>query len=195
MRADLSEYLIHFTKGDSLEDSFENLKNIVKHQRVYGSNRKIRDGSNCVCFSEAPISSLPTGLLNPSFYSPYSPFGIMSTKERLFSLGGRPVIYQPENEFAHLDDSNSWRHCRYEPPKIDFTWEREWRLKTESYDFSPYDTQIILPNAAWSFRLTQEHAEDQQWQTIQYSQIMDELIAQQYEEPFVWTIIELNNTQ
>ena len=194
MREDMSDLLIHFTKGNNLEDAYLNLKSIITDQIVHGHNRKIKDGSHCVCFSEAPLSSLKSGLLNPSFYSPYSPFGLITTKENIFALGGRPVIYQPESEFRQLSNNNSWRHMRYEPPGIDFTWEREWRLKTMGYNFKPINTQIIVPDSTWIQRLIEEHNDEQQWQTLQYSQIMDYLIAIQYEEPFPWVIVELNST-
>lgn len=194
MREDMSDFLIHFTKGDDLQGAYQNLKSIIDQSVVHGSSLKIRDGSNCVCFSEAPLSSLKSGLLNPSFYSPYSPFGIITTKEHIFSLGGRPVIYQPESEFYQLSADNSWRHMRYEPPSVDFTWEREWRLKTGGYRFRPDNTQIIVPDSACARRLISEHDSEQEWQTLQYSQVMDELLAIQYEEPFPWVIVELNNT-
>jgi len=56
MREDMSDFLIHFTKGESKETAYQNLKSIIEQQRVNGSNSLIRDGSECVCFSEAPLS-------------------------------------------------------------------------------------------------------------------------------------------
>ena len=194
VKEDMSDFLIHFTKGSDLEDAYQNLKGIIRDCVVHGSNIKIRDGSNCVCFSEAPLSSLQNGLLNPSFYSPYSPFGVISTKENIFSLHGRPVIYQPEDEFHLLSNDNRWRHMHFEPPRVDFTWEREWRLKTDGYYFQPTNTQVIVPNNIFAQRLINEHDGDQKWQTLQYSQIMDELLAIQYEEPFLWTVVALNDS-
>jgi hypothetical protein len=35
----------------------------------------IRSGDYCVCFTEAPLMSLASGLVNPSNFSRYSPFG------------------------------------------------------------------------------------------------------------------------
>lgn len=194
MREDMSDFLIHFTKGDGLEGAYQNLNSIIDECVVHGSSTKIRDGSSCVCFSEAPLSSLKNGLLNPSFYSPYSPFGIITTKEHIFSLGGRPVIYQPESEFSQLSDDNSWRHMRYDPNGVDFTWEREWRLKIGHYNICPTNTRIIVPNNEWAQRLIEEHGAEQKWQTLQYSQIMDELLAIQYEESFSWVIHALNTS-
>ena len=194
MREDMSDFLIHFTKGDTLENAYQNLKSIMRDYVVRGSNTNIKGGYQCVCFSEAPLSSLQNGLLNPTFYSNYSPFGVITTKSNIFSLGGRPAIYQPDSEFDQLIDGNKWRHMRYEPPDVDFTWEREWRLKTEGYEISPETTQMIVPDSTWIERLMGEYEEKQRWQTLQYSQIMDELLALQYEEPFPWVIIPLRNT-
>lgn len=194
MRSDMSDVLIHFTKGKEHQKAYQNLRSIIERRQVQGSRNRIRDGSLCVCFSEAPLSSLRSGLLNPDFYTPYSPFGIVTTKEYIFSQGGRPVIYQPESEFGQLPTENSWRHVRYEPPAIDFTWEREWRLKTEAFHLDPSATMIIVPNNEWAERLMAEHDQDQQWQSIQYSQVMEESLAMQYEELFQWIIVVLNNT-
>ena len=36
---------------------------------------------------------------------------------------------------------------------------------------------------------------EQTWQTMMYSSIMDEYEAMLYEEPFMWTIIELDKAQ
>ncbi|MFL7867929.1 MAG: hypothetical protein AB8I58_03820 [Anaerolineales bacterium] len=190
----MSDFQIHFTKGSDLEEAYQNLKSIVDGRAVSGTNFKVRDDSNCVCFSEAPLSSLKSGLFNPSFYSPYSPFGIITTKQHIHTLGGRYVIYQPESEFSQLAPANQWRHVRYEPPSIDFTWEREWRLKTEAYEFLPSNTKIIVPSETWAQRLIGEYDDEQEWQTIQYSQVMEEELAKQYEEPFPWKVVELSNT-
>lgn len=192
MRSDISELLVHFTKGSDFEEAYQNLKNILLDAKLCGSSNKIRDGSNCICFSEAPYTGLKNGLVNPSFYSPYSPFGVIVRKEEVYRLGGRPVIYQSEGEFGELTQKNSWRHVRFEPPAIDFTWEREWRLKLDEFCVHPGNTQVLVPDASWSARLIGEHNEGQAWQTLQYSQIMDSLLAVQYEDPFPWFVVELN---
>ncbi|BCL70231.1 hypothetical protein TUMSATVNIG1_21910 [Vibrio nigripulchritudo] len=188
MRDDISEMLVHFTKGKDMGEAFENLIHIVSQLAIYGSNNKIKDGSRCVCFSETPVSSLKNGLINNEQYSPYSPFGIMTNKEHVFALGGRPVIYQHEDEFEQLTRENSWRHMRYEPPYIDFTWEREWRIKTDRFKVNPEVCKIIVPDIDWAKLLKHKHKCEQRWQTIQFSQIMDDTLASQYEEPFPWSI-------
>jgi hypothetical protein len=50
------------------------------------------------------------------------------SKKGVFDLGGRPVIYLPDNEGTWIPDSEKWRHVRFEFGSVDFTHEREWRL-------------------------------------------------------------------
>ncbi|HBC3370733.1 TPA: hypothetical protein KDX64_004168 [Vibrio vulnificus] len=191
MRDDMSKLLIHFTKGGNEEDAYQNFKSIISQRKIFSSRDKIRSGASCVCFTEAPLPALYNGLLNPSFYSQYSAFGFALTKQHVFELGGRPVIYQPDCEFEQLSSENRWRHVRYEPPRIDFTWEREWRIQTCELSISPETTKLVVPNASWAQRLVDEHGDEQKCRTIQYSQIMDSLLAQQYEEPWRWVVVNL----
>jgi len=107
----------------------------------------IKGSQPCVCFSEAPLSALQDGLIHPAkFKQKYAPFGFMVRKDWLFEQGGRPVIYQSDSEFHLLPESMQWRHVRYEPPKIDFTWEREWRIKREELPIDPDDVKLVFPN-------------------------------------------------
>lgn len=64
-------------------------------------------------------------------------------------------------------------------------------LEDEWLSFHSGNTQIIAPDSSWAQRLIGEHDAEQHWQTMQYNQIMDELLAFQYEEPFPWVIVEL----
>ncbi len=163
MRPDISPYLIHFTKGKnnpkSENEAFDVLKKIISERKILANEGLIRGSTPCVCFTEAPLDSLKSGFVSHHNYSNYSSFGIRFKKEWLFSGGGRPVIYQPESEFANLPDSLKWRHMRYEPtstPPIDFTWEREWRIPC-NIDFNPDVASIIVPNSVWAEQLRGDH--------------------------------------
>lgn len=193
-RDDLSNFLIHFTKGDSLEDAFSCLQKIIDERTLRGSGRLIKGGYPCVCFSEAPLSSLQNGLINPSYYSQYSPFGVMLHKQWLFQLGGRPVIYQPDIEFQSLPESHRWRHMRYEPPEIDFSWEREWRIQRENLHFDRDVASIIVPDESWADRLIQEHELEQEFRRMEYTMLLgfDDTLTSLYYEPFRWNVIQLN---
>ena len=194
-RRDISDKLIHFTSGENLEEAFQRLCNIVRERRISGTREKIKGGYKCVCFTEAPLTSLRDGLVNPDAYSRYSPFGIIFEKRRIFELGGRPVIYQPVAEFEGLPNEYRWRHVTYEPnmdEPIDFTWEREWRIKCGALCFDPSNAGIVVKDASWAQRLISEHMAEQDFMVYQYSELLDdEMLAEQYREPFPWRIVKL----
>lgn len=192
--ADISDKVVHFTRGDTWEDAFGALCEIVEAGQLIGSNGNIKGGYPCVCFSEAPLNSLPDGLVNPAAYSKYSPFGIIFEKSFLFQHGGRPVIYQPDSEYEDLPENIRWRHVRYEPdlePVIDFTWEREWRIQTESLTVSPDICDLVFPNREWGEKMRCAHQEQQEFLVQEYSLIFDENIAEQYREQYPWVIYSL----
>ncbi len=191
IREDISDKLVHFTRGDTLEAAFTTLRTIISESRLIGGNGFVKGGYKCACFSEAPLATLEHGLLDSSAYSRYSPFGVMFEKRWIFERGGRPVIYQPDSEYDALPESHKWRHVRYEPcaeePR-DFTWEREWRIQTDVLNFTPSVAAVVVPDRDWAKRLISEHESDQDFKTLQYSQIMDEELARQYRETFDWLI-------
>lgn len=190
-RSDISNFVIHFTKGDSKEAAFETLMKIIREETLLGSNTWIRGGFNCVCFSEAPLENLQDGLVNADYYSNYSPFGIMVDKKWLYEQGGRPVIYEPDEEYDMLPKSHRWRHMRYEPhrePPIDFLWEREWRIHCNSLHINPSVASIVVENTHWTERLAYEHERDQEWRVREYQLIFDEDFARNFYEPFMWNI-------
>ena len=194
-RIDISENLVHFTRDDSIDKAFDRLRAILRDQHLIAGNRYIRGGHTCVCFSEAPLHALQDGLVNPDYYSSYSPFGIMVSKKWLFSQGGRPVVYQSDAEYESLPDVLKWRHVRYEPnsePSVDFTWEREWRIRTEALRFGPDTAAIVVQDQSWAQRLVQEHEIEQDYEIQLYSLVLDEQIARlMLETPFQWRIVTL----
>jgi hypothetical protein len=128
LRADLSNHLIHLTRGEIAEANF---RQIVRDRALLGSSKGIRGGFKVICFSEAPVDVLARIFSGPPEEWRYSPFGVMVPKSWLFGHGGRPVIYQPEDEFQLLPESLQYRHVRYDQPggEKDFTFEREWRIR------------------------------------------------------------------
>ena len=193
-REDISDYLVHFTKGDTDEEAFGRLRTILAEHRLLGSRENIRGGHCCVCFSEAPLAALEHGLLNSSAYSRYSPFGILFTKTHIYSSGGRPAIYQGYEEYEGLPDTHNWRHVTYNPngdPAIDFTWEREWRIRADEFRFDGSVAAAVVPNHIWADRLVREHERDERFRIQEYIQIMEEEIAIQYQQDFEWFIFTL----
>lgn len=102
------------------------------------------------------------------------------------------MIYQPDVEFDLLPESIRWRHVRYEPDTIDFTWEREWRIKCDYLDFTPEVACIVVPSKEWADWLVAEHDAEQDFLVLQYSQVLDEQLAEQYREEFGWRISVLS---
>lgn len=191
-RNDISDKLIHFTSGENYNDAYNRLRKIINDGHLIANGTKIKGGYKCVCFTEAPLVSLQGGLVNPNAYSRYSPFGILFEKKWIYKQGGRPVFYQSDEEFQLLPESLRWRHMRYEPDDIDFSWEREWRIHCEHLVFSPENAVIILPDKRFADRLIFKHNEEQDYKVLQYSVIMSALLAEQYREDFKWSISLLN---
>lgn len=193
-RNDISDKLVHFTSGETPDAAFARLSQIVDERVLRGGNGMIRGGYRCVCFTEAPLASLPGGLVNPDAYSRYQPFGVIFEKAHIFARGGRPVIYQSDAEYHALRDEMKWRHMRYEPdanPPVDFGWEREWRVRTEVLEFGPDVAGLVLPDQTWLDRLEAAHHEQQDWQVYEYSFVLDRQLAELYREPFQWNVFLL----
>ena len=194
-RVDISPFLIHFTSGENYEDAFKRLQKIIDERRLIAGTRYIKGNYACVCFSEAPVVTLPDGLVNEEYYSRYSPFGIMVSKQWLFTQGGRPVIYESDREYNDLSESHRWRHVLYELrgnfSYSDFTWEREWRIKCDHLEFDERSAKIVVPDRAWAERLIAEHHREQDYVVAQYALVFDDTIAEAYREIFRWTILPL----
>ena len=164
IRDDLSDRLIHLTRGPTYDGAAKVLLAILEEKRLLGGTGRIKGGFRCVCFSEAPISQLSRILANPMAHEMrYKPFGVMVSTAWLFDAGGRPVIYQPDSEFELLHNDQKYRHSRYEPANnVDFTWEREWRMLTDELPLDPDVATVVVPNRDWERRILKPH-EDKIW--------------------------------
>jgi hypothetical protein len=106
-----------------------------------------------------------------------------------FVQGGRPVIYQPDEEFEGLPENYRWRHVRFDPSNgVDFTWEREWRIQTDQLCFDNSIAKVIVPSYDWVDRLQDDHQRDEDFKIEQYSLIFDEEMAEMYREEFPWVV-------
>ncbi len=170
IRGDLSNRLIHLTKGGSLDEASANFSKIILEGKLIGNTGYIRGNYTCVCFSEAPISVLSQVLSNPSVHGMrYAPLGVMVQKRWLFEKGGRPVIYQAESEYELLPEELRYRHVRYEPHRgVDHTWEREWRIRTPELILNPESVTFVVPTRKWEDRFKQEHEENQKARALAY---------------------------
>ena len=196
-RPDISNKLVHFTgPRQDMDEAYGRLRSILSDRCIIAGEEKIKGRYQCVCFTESPLISLSSGLVNVHNYSQYAPFGIMFDKRWIFQQGGRPVIYQTDTEYDELPQKLRWRHVRYEPtnePPIDFTWEREWRINCEELVFSPVEVVILVPDEEWRERLLNDHEDDKNYVVRSISLVLDDDIAQQYWDNFPWQVMCLDS--
>lgn len=189
-RRDICPQVIHFTKGPNPDEAFNRLRTILYEGRLRGGTGNIKGGYTCVCFTEAPLEVLPQGFVNSTAFSRYSPFGIMFDKRWLFEQGGRPVIYQADADYAALPEALRWRHVRYEPhgaAPIDFTWEREWRIRADELLFNPGVATVVLPSRHWYEALRHEHEAAQDSEIDAFVMAgMTQHEAEQHRQGFPW---------
>ncbi len=166
-RIDHCTNLIHFTKGKKIktnyEEAYQTLKKIITEKTIISSNRMISGKHNCICFTETPAKCLTNdGLLDAKYFSRYTPFGIQFSKKQIFNNDGRPVIYSTKSEYIleEKNDNLNWRYVTYDPNddgKSDFTWEREWRIKSQKLTFENSEVKLLFPNITWINRFILEH--------------------------------------
>jgi hypothetical protein len=189
-RADLSNDLVHWIKGDSNEEAFEILRAIVRERRLLGGVGHIRGGYTCICFTEAPEGAFH------QIIGRYRPFGVRVPKTWLFSRGGRPVIYQPDDEYDLLPEQLRWRHMRYEPtraPPVDFSWEREWRIQTPELQLPFGEASLLVPHESWARELQGEHENAEEARIdFEARAYGDEWFAWQEPEPFGYVYSVIN---
>jgi hypothetical protein len=179
LRRDMGNMLFHFTRarpaGVSMpvpigsaplpplpvpRAAFDVLVEILAFGRLVGTSGFVKGNYQCVSFTEWPVSELPClfaineALLKDSLQTRYEPYGIAVRKTWLFQQGGRPVIYQPDSEFNNLPANLQWRHVRYEPPYIDFTWEREWRVPCPELRLPTSDVLVLVRTAEEAYKIT-----------------------------------------
>ncbi|MFC1963722.1 hypothetical protein ACFLVL_03775 [Chloroflexota bacterium] len=193
IRDDLSDKLIHFTKGSD-EEAADIFLKIINESRLLGGRGYIKGSHCCVCFTESPIGKLAHILANRETYRfTYAPFGVMVDKLWLWDRGGRPVIYQSDQEYKLLHTDQKYRHKIYEPDNdIDFTWEREWRIKTPELDLDPDSTTLIVPSRHWVDWLIGKHTAKVRWD-VMAAEELEQGFGQYYVKSYPWHFIALED--
>lgn len=122
-------------------------------------------GEACICFTEAPIQEFNSIFALVEIASSenerprYEPYGIAVSKSFLFERGGRSVIYDHPSAFDELPSSQKYRFVPYDPQQgIDFTWEREWRIKADALILDPKETLVVVPTSEEAFKLVYEYS-------------------------------------
>ncbi|PZO31007.1 MAG: hypothetical protein DCF13_02150 [Flavobacteriaceae bacterium] len=164
MRPDLSKKLIHFTKGNNDDEAFENLFSILIHRCIFSTKMKNSQNS-IVCLTETPLNVIiDHGFVNYTDYTIYNKFGIMFDKKDIYDVfNGRPALYLEKDCINKLDEDIKWRCTLFEPKfndnyktgNIDFSWEREWRVKDDIdlNEFEIDDYIVLVPNEDYKKRL------------------------------------------
>lgn len=182
MRDDISNKLVHLTKGTGntpsshRSEALQTLYAILDEKRLKGGNGYIKGGHICVCFSEAPIGKLSHLLAenDPKRFK-YQPYGIIVDKPWLFEKGGRPVIYGPSDDYDLLPKVIQYRHVSFSLSKekkgsVDFTWELEWRIHTDSLPIKPEEVTVVVPDRIAKNAL-EEHFKHDNWHYIVLSDL------------------------
>lgn len=149
IRDDISNKLIHLTRDYLEKPGKQRFLEIIKSKKILGGKTDVRGPYKCICFSEAPISSIAQLIARETIEMRYLAYGFMFSKQYLYNLGARPVIYQSEDEYKILPDEIKYRHVKFDltgDNKIDWTWEREWRLKMDELILDSQKVTIIVPN-------------------------------------------------
>ncbi|MFH1563342.1 MAG: hypothetical protein ABIF11_08015 [Nitrospirota bacterium] len=150
---DLSQYLFHYTRacpspwpGQLLAEyiqsllenesnanhtSFDTLCRILKEKLIRANNRFVRVKTPIVSFTVC----LPTELNKIRKWNSalirwtFEPYGIGIRKSVLEKMGVKSVIYAAEDEFKKLVNADQFRFQLHQPPKTNWSLEKEWRIQ------------------------------------------------------------------
>jgi hypothetical protein len=137
-RADLSDYLFHFTKGSNAKKT---LQKILASKAIKDMNH-----NGFICFTDSPILLLEDmfKIFDKHPDNPlYARYGIGVKKEVLFDLGARQVTYVTDDEYSTIPINLQWRHQIHKPFENDFSWLREWRLPAKDFHLEPEHCHFI----------------------------------------------------
>jgi hypothetical protein len=184
------------TRGQSGATALDILKAIIESSppRLKGSSGYIKGSYNCVCFMEAPLSEVANMLkFNASLQKAdlrprYEAYGIAVPKRWLWQRGGRPVIYQPLSDYGYLADKIKFKHVTFDPPDIDFTWEREWRINTNFLQLDPQYTTVIVRTQDDYYSLQQLHFDTMRQYVYHYGEDAESVV-----KPYPWKVISLDS--
>lgn len=161
-RTDMTSYLTHLTRPNETLSSVEVLLKILQEQKIIGSSTQsgfIVGKNRAVCFQDVPFNSLAQNVYleekNREQFGGkvrYEAVGLAFRKPYVFRLGARPVIYEQTLIAKDLLSSEDeyWRIVNFNISDgnniIDWTHEREWRMKGD-LEFELHKATVILPSS------------------------------------------------
>jgi hypothetical protein len=170
-RNDLTDWLIHWTRGQKIDGVQKRSIDVLKHilqqgylrpgrgirygQRTGREKETVRGPQAAVCFTEQPLSEFVTSCHTLSQYTEY---GLAFRKLSIYQYGGRPAIYGDDDLEARLHEADKYLWVGYNPEPEqfgnsaypnDFTQEREWRTRSVRWSLSKYGltTEGVVPLA------------------------------------------------
>lgn len=158
-RSDLSTSLVHLTKAPSSTRLVEIMFKILVERTLRGSTTDkgfIVGKNRAVCFQDAPVHAVSQNCWfeqklresKEQVKKRYVPSGFLFHKQLIYKKGGRPVIYDRTAEAKqYLPESEWWRIVNFDISDddsfIDWTHEREWRLKGD-FTFNLRDVTLLF---------------------------------------------------
>ncbi len=155
-----TDYVDELLRGESIEPrtSLDALLRMISKRRICGSSRLIRGGFAVVSLTAVPLEQLPTRRAYRRHLTrfDFEPYGICLRRSFVERLGGRPVIYGTDADWAALPAAQRQffqRARSSNSSNIDWTLEQEWRCGGD------LDLSCCQPQDAWVFAATQADVE------------------------------------
>ena len=80
----------------------------------------------------------------------FGPYAVCIARHAAEALGARPVLYLPDEAWKGLEDNERFRFQLHQPPQVDRTREREWRIPADVdlRRLEPRDVLFVTRTAA-----------------------------------------------
>jgi hypothetical protein len=157
-RSDISIYVTHLTRARDNTPPMDVLIEILNSSKLKGSGSSegfIIGNKTAVCFQDMPLYGVSQNSLHEQLNKEqlgnkirYNPIGLCFKKQYVYNMGGRPVFYE-KKEVAKklLPEDEWWRIVSFdisnENNMIDWTHEREWRIKGD-FIFDLKEVTVLL---------------------------------------------------
>lgn len=160
-RGDITSHVTHLTRIETnVSDAVDTLIKMINERKIIGSDTTkgfIIGDNPAVCFQEAPLYGVCQNVYHEQQNKKelggkrrYDAIGLSFAKRYVYEKGGRPVLYEDKDIAKEiLPKEEWWRIVNFnlsnEDRIIDWTHEREWRVKNDFY-FDLSETYVLLLN-------------------------------------------------
>ncbi|MDY6851193.1 MAG: hypothetical protein SV487_03825 [Thermodesulfobacteriota bacterium] len=158
-----AEYYRALTSGRSgaAHTAFDTLRRILDQGRIRGGSGLTRGRAPVVSFTAGGLDELSSlvrwrpGLIRWTF----EPYGLAVTRAALQGLGAAPVVYGGDDIWEKMPDGQKFRFQLHQPPKTDWSGEKEWRLEgdVDLGKISKKDIKIIVPSREEARKIASEY--------------------------------------